>query len=293
VDFVDLPDGFKIFIRQESNGSEFNYYLRKFKKYRDLDEKEPRSEINKTAYQETIYGDRAVQIIYTDDVDVAGLVDNLGRPVTTLYLTIVKRNKGHEKWYDEKIVKDEDIEFSHCFGKVTSGFDFGNDTLDYNIRKMHNIEGIDAPTVEMLGWVGASGVPAVVEDDITIEGTYVNDEFREDEFYGDVACYDTYNLVEHIIMPLYHRFNTAQRETLTEEYRDIKSDEIDRDDFDYMESENTQGDIDDDGKKDPQIDARPDKDTVPHHGTGNELKSVIKVTSEPGPHEGTLKLRSI
>ena len=229
------PADKKFYVRREINGVEFKYYLRKFKSL----PVEPRSEINKTAYQETIYGDRTAQIVYTDDVDVTGLVDNLGRPLTTLYLTIVKRNKGWYKWYkgSRNDRQSEDVEFSHCFGKVTSGFDFGNDAFHYNIRKMHNIKLSHPHTGSMLGWVYSSGVPATVEDKITIEGTYVNDKFREDEFYGDVACYDTYNCIEYILMPLYHRFNTAQRELQIEEMKDIFSDEVWSDDFDYEKEE--------------------------------------------------------
>ena len=265
IEALDLPDDFRLFVRQEANGSEFNYYFRKFKKikYNDI---EPRSEINKTAYQETIYGDRAVQIIYTDDIDVSGLLDNLGRPVTTLYLTVVKRNQGHDEWYRNENTTGEDIEFSHCFGKVTSGLDFGNDTLDYNIRKMHNINGVDYDTSEMLGWVVSSGLPKTIEDDITINGGV-----DDDEFYGDVACYDTYNLVEHVLMPIYHRFNTAQRELIgNDKFRDIISDDINSDDFDYGSGETITGQTEDNTKEEPMITVTASPQNIPYHGTGNE-----------------------
>ena len=127
----DVVKAIDLFVRQEKNGVEFNYYLRRFRKIKYGD-KEPRSEINKTAYQETIYGDRAAQIVYTDDVDVSGLVDNLGRPLTTLYLTIIKTNRGHNEWYGHD-TGNESVEFSHFFGKVTSGFEFlSKDTVSLN-----------------------------------------------------------------------------------------------------------------------------------------------------------------
>ena len=286
IEVLDLPDDFRLFVRQETNGSEFNYYLRKFKKIKN-NGVEPRSEINKTAYQETIYGDRSVQIIYTDDIDVSGLLDNLGRPLTTLYLTIVKRNQGYKEWYSGN-VNNENVEFSHCFGKVTSGLDFGNDTLDYNIRKMHNIDGVDYDTSEMLGWVASSGVPKTIEDDITINGGVSGDCF-----YGDVACYDSYNLVEHVIMPIYHRFNTHQRElTGRTEFRDIIYDEINSDDFDYLSNETTTGRTDDNTKESPQISVTATPQTIPFHGSGNELKSIVRITSLPPRYEGTLSLRT-
>ena len=33
------------------------------------------------------------------------------------------------------------------------------------------------------------------------------------KFYGDICCYDGYNIVEESIQPIMHRFNTAQRES--------------------------------------------------------------------------------
>ena len=225
-----IADKVELYIRQERGGAEFVYYLRKFK---GLDI-EPRSEINKTAYQETIYGDRSAQIVYTDDVDVSNLVDNLGRPLTSLYLTIVKNNRGHEEWYSGNI-SGETIEFSHCFGEVTSGFDLGNDTNDYNIRKLHNIDrdALDNPTKEMLGWVGVSATPLTVESAITIEN---------DEFYGDIACFDPYDYIEYILMPLYHRFNTAQRELVNDMFLTaLTYDEIIADDYDYKDPDDTSG----------------------------------------------------
>ncbi len=305
---TDIVVPIEVFVRQEKNGCEFNYYLRKFKKIK-YNDSVPRSEINKTAYQETIYGDRAAQIVYTDDIDVANLVDNLGRPLTNLYLTIVKTNRGHNEWYLNRETKTENIEFSHCFGKVTSGFDFGNDALDYNIRKMHNIEGVDSDTAEMLGWVASSGLPQVLENDITVDGGSVEANSGETDgdefFYGDVACYDTYNLVEHIIMPIYHRFNTMQRELVGDDfYRDIMSDEIYGDDFDY-EGWGT-NDTESGGTiPEPEPEKTPynistrlsattmlsqTKCSIPSNGS--DLKGYIVVTSSPTGHVGNLTLNN-
>lgn len=271
----------KVYVRREVSGVEFNYYFRKF---RGLDI-EPRSEINKTAYQETIYGDKTAQIIYTNDVDVSGLVDNLGRPVSMLYLTIVKTNRGHDEWYNGHNTTGDTIEFSHCFGKVTSGFDLGNDAFDYNIRKLHNIDRdkLNDPTKEMLGWVGVSAMPLTVENDIKIES---------EEFYGDVACFDPYNYVEYILMPLYHRFNTEQRELISDTFKDLICDEIQSDDFDYLEDEDMGEAEPEDELNTPIIsaDCKGNRDTGTIELGENELEAKITIGTIPEGFAGTLSL---
>ena len=59
---------------------------------------------------------------------------------------MVKRSAGYKKWYASNTGRtfgDEDIEYSHCFGKVSSGIDFGNvenEPFDYNVRYLHNMD---------------------------------------------------------------------------------------------------------------------------------------------------------
>ena len=65
----------------------------------------------------TVYGDEVSQIVYTDDIDISEYKDNRGRPLTEMFLTIVKRNKGHEEWYSGGNASSENIEYSHVFGK--------------------------------------------------------------------------------------------------------------------------------------------------------------------------------
>ena len=60
--------------------------------------------------------------------------------------------------------------------------------------------------------------PLTLEDDITI---------NENEFYGDVVEYEIVNCRETIVSNVYHRVNTAQRETFDRCFRDILEDKID------------------------------------------------------------------
>lgn len=191
-------------------GYDCEYYLRKFKKIKNINGDDLISVVNKMAYGENIYGDRIAQVVFTDTVDVEGLLDEKGRTISDMYFTVIKRNKGHEKWYDEGITNTEDIEFSHCFGDVTSGIDMLPDVDDYNVRKLHNI---DVKT-----FTSDSGNKIVFENLKEIKpiqsAITIDDEF----WYGDIIEFDVYNYKENVICFVEQRFNTAQRE----HYKDDK-----------------------------------------------------------------------
>jgi len=214
----------QFFYKKSIEGYDCHYYFRKFKKI------DCNSEINKLAFGENIYGDRMAQIVFTDVVDTMGLVDHNGKPLTELYLTIIKRNKGYEEWYDKGNYRGEDVEFSHCFGKVTSGLDMptDEDCYQYNVRRLHNVD------LEAFSSIYKSQTKAVfgnvlskkitpLEDDITISN---------DTFYGDIVEYDIINMKETVLEHVYYRFNTAQRETANSGYCDILYDRLDYDDYD-------------------------------------------------------------
>ena len=198
---------------------------------------------NKIAYGENIYGDRVAQVIFNDDICTAGLKDNLGRPLSTVYFTAVKTNRGHQEWYDSGVTSADTVEFSHCFGEITSGLDMPKDdeSTEYNVRKLHNAFSGICPTDYEKGFdiiiSGAprgtySGTPMPLESGITL------DDF--DEFYGDIVEFSKVLFKETTIEKVYHRFNTAQRECLTnEKYFDIHYDDLVGDRYDVDEEQNT------------------------------------------------------
>lgn len=214
-----------LFFKKETNGVQSQYYIRQFKKLQKQTNNGVRdyaSQIGKLAYAENIYGDPMAQIIYTDTINTEGLVDNLGRDVSEIYLTIVKTNRGHNKWYssDSDRYTSGEIEFSHCFGEVTSGFDLGDEQADYNIRKLHNIRRTGDADIEGL-WTA----PTPLERDITVGSKSV--------FYGDIVEFNPANYTETVLEPVYHRFNTAQREYYKDDaLADIFDDELIGDDYD-------------------------------------------------------------
>lgn len=165
------------------------------------------SHINRVGFSKNIYGDEISEIVFTDDIDLTALKDNLGRPLTDIYLTIVKRNKGYKSWYgispETKIdVTADDIEYSHCFGKNSCSLRLSDDSLNYvgvnDIRKIDSeTEGLNIQKINKT------------------TSSFDADEIVFDEcqnFYGDLCCYSPIDALEESIQPILNRFNTAQRD---------------------------------------------------------------------------------
>ena len=165
-------------LKRVINSEESSYYIRKFKKLMVNDND---YEIYPLAYSKTIYKDNIYQMVVNQEIDVNGLTDNLGRPLSELYLTFIKKGSGN------------------IFGKVSSGFDLellsGNLNEDVsNVRRMH-----DGPSNDPNYFTSQSSL-----------------EFRVgmnySEFYGDIVEYNRFELKEKVLSEVLHRFNTVDRE---------------------------------------------------------------------------------
>lgn len=185
------------------------------------------SSLNRLAFSRNVYNDKVAQIVYNDTIDLTGLKDNLGRDLHEVFLTIVKRNAGHELWYnDNPIYSSETIECSHCFGDVTSGIEMPPYVNDYNVHKLHNIDKtVNDATVNLF-----IDNYKTLESGLTISGLSYNN--NDGIFFGDIVELDEFNVEETVLETVCHRFNTAQREALLEEYSKMSYDEITSDDFD-------------------------------------------------------------
>ena len=206
-------------------GYECEYYFRKFKKI-EVNNNILKSEINKVAFANTIYGDEVSQIIYTDTFDCDEYRDNRGRPLTEIYLTIIKTNKGYEDWYNNGIYSGSTIEYSHVFGKVSSGLDLPPYTItDRNlpiIRKFHNITGTTLGSGSNKVYIPERSTS--IENNITIS---------ENEFYGDLVEFNIITQNETVLEKVMYRFNTAQREVMNNElYKNLYYDEMGMDLYD-------------------------------------------------------------
>ena len=85
-------------------------------------EYEKQSTMTRLSFAKNIYGDDMAQIVFNDDIDISNIKDNLGRPLTSLYLSFFKTNYGRKEWYNN-ILSASTIEHSHCFGKLNCGLD--------------------------------------------------------------------------------------------------------------------------------------------------------------------------
>lgn len=210
------------------------------------------NEVNKLAFAKTAYGDEVVQVVYTDDIDIDGLKDNLGRPLTELYFTVVKKNKSNDKWYTLTGSTENamDVEWSSCFSDVTCGLNIPASeylAYDYNVRRIHNLSykeleetftESDGYDLSVLGY-DFSGVSewCIIGTDgdksyLALDNDEINREISSDDklFYGDLVEFAPMQLKETVLEQVFHRFNTLQRELISKDFSDIKYDEIYMDD---------------------------------------------------------------
>ena len=208
--------------------------------------------LNKLSFAQNIYSDNIAQIIFTDDIDIYKLTDNLNRPLTEIYLTIIKRNKGYKNWYYHNIFNTGNIEFSHAFGKITSGLNLDKDSYDTNdyfcnIHYQNNINldgeyGCYDNTPKVLQIAKSSQTLENVIDErnnnneYNDDGITINGGFDKNVFIGDLVEFSPSQVIETTLEDIMHRFNTAQREVSNPLYSDIIYDEIGQDDYDVSTS---------------------------------------------------------
>ena len=204
------------------------------------------SHVSRLAFAKNIYGDDVGEIVFTDDIDISNLIDNLGRPISTLYIMFFKSNKGYKEWYgfytqedikknDKRIdINSDNVTYSHCFGMLTCGYETSDESIcNSDIDSIYTINNIG----ESSQGISISKLNKGRDD------YYYDTEIAYDvdkKFYGDICCYDGYNIVEESIQPIMHRFNTAQRESSkslsNEFYQKFNYDNIIYDDYDINQN---------------------------------------------------------
>ena len=201
------------------------------------------SHVSRLAFAKNIYGDDVGEIVFTDDIDISNLIDNLGRPISTLYIMFFKSNKGYKEWYGfypEKYIEkridinSDNVTYSHCFGMLTCGYETSDESICNS----------DIDSIYTINNIGDSSQGISISKLNKGRGDYYYDtEIAYDvdkKFYGDICCYDGYNIVEESIQPIMHRFNTAQRESSNslsnEFYQKFNYDNIIYDDYDINQN---------------------------------------------------------
>jgi hypothetical protein len=226
------------------------YYIRKFKKLKKQDGSDYDITINKLAFAKNIYSDDISECLIDSIIDTSNIYDNLGRKLTELFVTVVKTNKGHDIWYNKNKWNSSTgqlsssnsllVEYSHCFGKLTDGFNLVNDQecYDYNVHYFHNIKK-PLNAENKFNFTQAKTLSGKDSN-----GENKNITITDNVFYGDIVELYENGLEETVLEDVYFRFNTAQREYSGEEFKTLYYSEINSDDYDIKVSKDEVGNND-------------------------------------------------
>jgi hypothetical protein len=169
------------------------YYVRQYRSitvdYKDYD-------LYPAAYGVTYFNDDVAAFNFKTDIDVNGLIDNLGRPLSELYLTIIKNDNdsnptsvNSQYWLQQQQNLSSTIN-TRFWTPISGGYDLENDVnINYNIRSY--------------------------KDPNYVGSLYYENIDESDEFFdGDIVEYNENELLERRLEVVYHRINTIYREFL-------------------------------------------------------------------------------
>jgi hypothetical protein len=171
------------------NGKDSEYYFRKFRKVKtkasSIIENDD-YETYKLAFSESIFNDSITQFVFNEDIDVSDLTDNLGRPVSELYLTTVKTSSAG------------------LFGQVSAGIETPF-IPELNTSSINTFL-LNIPAINKIHNGGATPFQShtALSNNVTI-GDY--------DYYGDLVEYNENEVKETILADVSHRYNTLNRET--------------------------------------------------------------------------------
>lgn len=172
-------------------GVESTYYFRKFRKLKTTDGVTlgiNDCETYKLAFSENYFNEANAQFLFNKDVDVDGLRDNLNRPLSEIYLTMIKTDSNN------------------LFGLVSSGIE--TPIIPQLNNSDINTYLLDVPVINRIH----NGGDTPFTSHIPLESG-LNFTNNNNDFYGDLVEYNTNQLIEIPLAHVSHRFNTLSRET--------------------------------------------------------------------------------
>ena len=176
------------------NGFKSKYYFRLFKKITTVNDninngiiENDDYEIYQAAFSQTVFNDEVCQFVFNEDLDVGKVFDNLGRPLSEIYLTIIK-NRNYSIGYP-------------FFTPIQAGIECG---FVQGVR-----DDIDIPDIRRMrdGPQSAIGTQYLESPTPLTSGITINDSY----FYGDVVEFNDFEQIEHVLGVVAHRFNTTNR----------------------------------------------------------------------------------
>jgi hypothetical protein len=182
-------------VKRVVNNKPSSYYVRRFKSitvdYKDYD-------LYPAAYGVTYFNDDVAAFNFKTDIDVSDIVDNLGRPISELYLTIIKNDNDSDPtsvnsqyWLQQQQNLSSTIN-TRFWTPISGGYDLENDVnVNYNIRSYKDPNYINSNSV------------------------YYENIDESDEFFdADIVEYNESELIERRLENVYHRINTIYRDYL-------------------------------------------------------------------------------
>jgi|TARA_R110002167_G_scaffold212669_1_gene417270 hypothetical protein len=161
------------------------YYLRKGKILTTINE----FEVSKLPMSNSIYNDTNSNLVVEEDIDIKGLKDNLGRPISQLYLSLTKRaGKENYDFTDVETFFSWVFSFSQILVKTGDGLEIASKRCKDSDDYVGYVKDVTK------GWMDAYG------------------EFLGDTYYIDFTEYNKSTLEEKTVETLKHRFNTSYRE---------------------------------------------------------------------------------
>ncbi len=189
-------------IKRVVNNKESEYYVRVFsaitENYTDYD-------TYPASYGTSYFYDKVTAFNFIKDVDIAGLKDNLGRPLSELFLTIVKNDEdsdvgsiSNSYWLDKQSVMTGSTK-NRFWTKISGGYlTEKNINVNYNIKAYGDVNyKVNSPSDPPFIW-------------------FENIDESDNEFDGDIVEYNEDDLLEKRLENIHHRINTVYRENLRE-----------------------------------------------------------------------------
>ena len=179
------------------NNKESIYYFRKFRKIKTRNAPVIETddyETYRVAFSENSYQDDIIQFVFNEDIDVSDLVDNLGRPLTELYLTVIKTNSNG------------------LFTEVKSGIELPF-IPQLNTSSSSNQHLLFIPVINKIHNGFSLPFPSHIALEALVQINNNNKIINNNDYYGDLVEYNEAELLEHVLAHVSHRFNTVNRET--------------------------------------------------------------------------------
>lgn len=197
IDWISNPAPTDARMNRLVANNESEYYIRLFKKVRTVNTninngiiEDDDYELYPAAFAQTVFRDEVCQFVVNEDIETKDLVDNLGRPLSELYLTLIKTR---------------DFTFTPIQVGLEIGLVDGSDEIYIpDIRRLHeNLDNLG--NTMMIGGnpqVNPFVSPPPLNPDVRISDDY---------YHGDVVDYNRFELIEYTLGRVGHRFNTTNR----------------------------------------------------------------------------------